>query len=368
MTAERDELIGRLRQAGATEEQIEAAVAEDRLALLPTELLLSRDCEYSVEEAVELSGLEQDFLVRHLVATGMVRPAPGEKVLSETNLEALKRTRRALDAGIPEETVLRLDKVFNRGVAQVADGTVDVIFAEFLRHSTNEAEFGLQIEELARAMRGDLAVYLAATMETHLRERLARAALTRAEVEAGRLPGARDVAVCFADLVDFTRISDRRGPEETTKIAVGFADLAAEVAEPPVRLVKMIGDEAMLVCGELDPLLDAAFALRERARETGLPALRIGLTVGPALERAGDWYGRTVNLASRITAEAPEGALVVPAEVCAQVDDRVEVEQLGDVSLKGLDEPIELCRLESSRRTEYPGRDSNPHGPKAKGF
>ncbi|HEX2102236.1 MAG TPA: adenylate/guanylate cyclase domain-containing protein, partial [Solirubrobacteraceae bacterium] len=166
----------------------------------------------------------------------------------------------------------------------------------------------------------DLAVYLAATMETHLRERIERAALTRAEVEAGSLPGARETAVCFADL-------------------------AADVAEPPVRLVKTIGDAAMLVCPEPEPLVDAAFALRERSRQAGLPVLRIGVALGPALERLGDWYGRTVNLASRLTAAAPVDSIVASPEVASRLDEAFTAEELGTVRLKGLAEPIRICRL-----------------------
>ncbi|HEX2085466.1 MAG TPA: adenylate cyclase regulatory domain-containing protein [Solirubrobacteraceae bacterium] len=343
--AGREALIERLREAGATDEQIRAAIEHDRLALLPAELLLSRDCRYTIDEAAERSGVDREFLERHLVATGMVRARAGEKVLSDTHLDALERIKRTLDAGLPEELLLRIDHVFNRGIALVADGMVDIIFAQVLRSSTSEAELGLRIERVARALREDLAVYLAATMETHLRERIEREALSRAELEAGALPGARETAVCFADLVDFTRLSDQGGSEQVTEIATAFADLAAEVAEPPVRLVKLIGDAAMLVSAEPVPLVDAAFDLRDRARGAGLPALRIGVALGPALERLGDWYGRTVNLASRLTAAAPPDSIVASPEVASRLGDAFDVREVGTVTLKGLAEPIEMCHL-----------------------
>ena len=349
MNQTRHAFIERLREAGATDAQIRAAIEHDRLALLPAELLLSRDCRYTIDEAADLSGLDRDVLERHLIATGMGRPRPGEKVLTETHLDGLKRVKRTLDAGFPEELLLRIDHVFNRGIALVADGMVDLIFAEVLRSSESEVDLGLRIERVARALRGDLAVYLAATMETHLRERIERAALSRAEVEAGSLPGAREAAVCFADLVEFTRLSDQAGSEQVTEIATAFADLAADVAEPPVRLVKLIGDEAMLVSAEPEPLVDAAFALRDRARRAGLPELRIGVAIGPALERLGDWYGRTVNLASRLTAAAPVDSVVASPEVASRLGDAYSADELGTVTLKGFAEPIEICRLHRNR-------------------
>ena len=88
-----------------------------------------------------------------------------------------------------------------------------------------------------------------------------------------------------------------------------LGELAAAVVEPPVRLVKMIGDAAMVVGPEPGPVVEAALALVEAAENEGedFPLLRAGVASGQALARAGDWYGRPVNLASRITAIARPG-------------------------------------------------------------
>lgn len=97
------------------------------------------------------------------------------------------------------------------------------------------------------------------------------------------------------------------------RMALGpLGEVASEVARPPVRLVKLIGDAAMLVSPEADVLVDAALKLIAAGADGDrLPPLRAGIAMGPALRRGGDWYGHTVNLASRVCEEAPSGGLAV---------------------------------------------------------
>ena len=93
--------------------------------------------------------------------------------------------------------------------------------------------------------------------------------------------------------------------------------------DAPVRLIKTIGDAAMLTSLEPEPLLDAALTLLDAAEAEAedFPQLRAGIAIGPALSRAGDWFGRPVNLASRITQIARPGSLLGRARgarVCAR--------------------------------------------------
>ena len=80
-----------------------------------------------------------------------------------------------------------------------------------------------------------------------LRDSVGRAMLGRAELEAGDVTGAQEVAVAFADLVGFTRLAGQVELRQLSGVAGHLAELAAEVALPPVRLVKTIGDAAMFV-------------------------------------------------------------------------------------------------------------------------
>ena len=135
-------------------------------------------------------------------------------------------------------------------------------------------------------------------------------------------------------------------PEELSQLAVRLEQLAAEVSSPPVKLVKTIGDAAMLTSPEPAPLLDAALQLLEATDAEGeaLPQLRVGMAAGHALSRAGDWFGRPVNLASRITSAARPGSLLVAGDVRRSLGEAYRWSYAGERRLRGIREPVPLYR------------------------
>src|SRR5205823_6744839 len=192
-------------------------------------------------------------------------------------------------------------------------------------------------------------------LNMHLREQVRSDVIGRAEIAAGRLPGAQEITACFADLVGFTKLGEELPPEELGGLTGRLGELARAVADPPVRLVKMIGDAAMLVSPDNDPLLDAALTLVQSAEDEGegFPSLRAGLARGGALLRAGDWYGSPVNQASRITAIAFPGSVLASKEVRDAAEARYRWSFAGAKRLKGIQGQIRLFR---ARRAE-PARE-----------
>jgi adenylate cyclase len=135
-------------------------------------------------------------------------------------------------------------------------------------------------------------------------------------------------------------------PDELSRLAVRLEELASEVVDPPVRLIKTIGDAAMLTSLEPQPLLDAALALLAAADAEGeqFPRLRAGVALGPALSRAGDWFGPPVNLASRITAIARPGSVLAEGGVRDAARDAYHWSYAGERRLGGIREPVRLYR------------------------
>jgi adenylate cyclase len=113
-----------------------------------------------------------------------------------------------------------------------------------------------------------------------------------------------------------------------------------------VRLVKTIGDAAMLASIEPQALPGAALALLEAADAEGeeFPQLRAGAALGPALPRAGDWFGRPVNLASRITAVARPGSLLVDRALHEATTDAYSFSFAGERRLRGIAGRVALYR------------------------
>jgi adenylate cyclase len=122
--------------------------------------------------------------------------------------------------------------------------------------------------------------------------------------------------------------------------------LAGDAAEPPVRLVKTIGDAAMLASPQPEPLLAATLRLIEAADAEGedFPQLRAGAAMGQALPRAGDWFGRPVNLASRITSVARPGSLLVERELRESVNEGYRWSFAGERRLRGIRGAVPLFR------------------------
>src|SRR3954471_18078137 len=182
----------------------------------------------------------------------------------------------------------------------------------------------------------------------HLRHVVATELISAREREAGKLPGAREVGVAFADLVGFTRIGEELPPDELGRVADRLEELTAERVAAPVRLVKTIGDAVMLVSPDLEPLVHTVLELVEAADAEGeeFPQLRAGVASGDALSRAGDWYGQPVNLASRITGRARPGSVLVTTEVRdATGEDGLNYSFAGDKRLKGVRDPLPLFRV-----------------------
>jgi adenylate cyclase len=150
--------------------------------------------------------------------------------------------------------------------------------------------------------------------------------------------------VCFADLVGFTRLGGEVEGQELGTLANRLAELAGEAAAAPTRLVKTIGDAAMLVSREVPPLVEAALELVAAAEREDLPALRAGIAHGPATVRAGDFYGNSVNLASRVTGVARPGSVLCTEDVRDAAAEQFDWSFAGKHRLKGVSHPIPLYR------------------------
>jgi adenylate cyclase len=162
--------------------------------------------------------------------------------------------------------------------------------------------------------------------------------------------GQRGVTVCFADLVGWTELGEEAEDERIGGVADRLASLTTDHLRPPVRVVKMLGDAAMLVSPEEGPLLEMALDLVDAAgTDPEFPELRAGLASGNALSRWGDWYGRPVNLASRVCSRARPGSVLVTESVMDACDeDGYRFSAAGEKSLKGIG-PVPLWRV---RRTQ----------------
>jgi adenylate cyclase len=186
-------------------------------------------------------------------------------------------------------------------------------------------------------------------LELHMRQVLRTDAVTLEQRLTGRAEDTRDAAIAFADIVGFTALGETVPVEELSGVAGRLSRAAGDVADPPVRVVKQIGDAVMLVSAEAGPLVDAALRLVALGEDGGeLPPLRAGIAFGPAVNRWGDWFGSPVNVASRLTARARPASVLVTEAVRDAAGDGYRWSAAGEKRLKGLPAPVKTYRARRS--------------------
>lgn len=148
-------------------------------------------------------------------------------------------------------------------------------------------------------------------------------------------------AFLFTDLVGFTALAAERGDEHAADVAQGFQRAArALLREHGAREVKSLGDGLMLRCP--DPAEAVRLGARLAGELEGLPPVRVGVHHGPAVERDGDWFGTTVNVASRLCTAAGGGEALV-SETALQAAGRFDGVTLGERRLhwlRNVTEPV----------------------------
>ncbi len=343
------ELLRRLSEDGVPLEELKPAAAEGRLALLPVERVIAGgQPSHTGTEVAEAVGLDPPALLRARRAMGLPAPDPSERALNDHDLETARNAKALLDAGLPEEEFLELTRVMGRSVSAVAAAMTRTFGETFIEPGDTEFDAAFRYAEVTRRLLPLAGPTLEHMLALHLCEQLRGAVLGQAELSEGRLPGAQEVSVGFADIVGFTKLGEQVAADELGAVAGRLERMASEAAVAPVRLVKTIGDAAMLVSPETEPLLDATLDLVEASEEAGdgLLRLRAGVAYGDALPRAGDWYGRPVNLASRITGFARPGSVVASKEVREHAaEDAYAWSFAGKRRFKGLSGEVSVFRV-----------------------
>jgi adenylate cyclase len=341
-------LLQDLADGGVPLEELKQAVAETRLVLLPAERVFEPGGErYTRREIAEKAGFELDFLEKLMRALGLPRIDPDEKVNTSAELEAAVRAKQFLDAGLPEDGLLELSRIIGVGMSQLATANRDLIGEVFMEPGVNERLLALRYAIAAQTMRPPLIETLRYAHDVHLREAIRQSVVTDQELAEGRLAGSDEVTIAFADVVGFTMLGERLEIDQIGELTDRLFALATEVASPPVRLVKMIGDAAMFASLEPVPALEAVTVLVDEVAGEEMPSLRAGVATGPALSRAGDWYGRPVNLASRITGFARPDSVVGNEELKNAVgtDAGFSFSFAGSRRFKGIDGEVPVHRI-----------------------
>jgi adenylate cyclase len=349
--AERAELIEWLLGQGITADEIRRNVSP---MLLASRRLVGDDGTYvSAREISASSGVDLDQLQRLQRAVGLPWVEdPDAPVQMSADASIAVHARRFIEAGIDAEQALQTARVLADGLAHAAEFMRFTVMSAVGEPGITELQIAQRSQELVGRLAPLLGSFVDDMLMLQLRHQLDVDAITAGERAAGApLPGARQIVVAFADLVGFTRLGEMVPPEELVQLAERLTEIAREIAVPPVRFIKTIGDAVMFVCPEPEPLVDAVLRLVEAAQaDDSLPRLRAGIAAGEAVSRVGDWFGSPVNLASRITGVARPGTVLVAEPLRSALEDSSAFRWsfAGARHLKGIKAEVSLFRVRSS--------------------
>lgn len=345
--AERAELIAWLLDQGFTIDDIGDTGPP---MLLPTRHLVGDDGTYvSAREISERHGIDLELLQRMQRAIGLVRvDDPDAAVHMRADGEVAAHAQRLVAIGLHPDDMVLASRVLAEGLAHAAEVMRYTVLSAIMAPGATELQLAQQMKTLVGQIVPLLGPMIEDMLFMHLRHLIETEIVNANERAAGKpLPGARQVTVAFADLVGFTRLGEAVPPEELGQLANRLSELARDLAAPPVRFVKSIGDAVMFVCTDPVLLLDVVLKLVEATDvDNEFPRLRAGVATGMAVSRAGDWFGSPVNVASRVTGVARPGTVLAADAVCEAIGDDAGFRwsYAGARHLKGIKGEVKLYR------------------------
>jgi len=302
-------------------------------------------------ELSERTGVPLDLLLVIREAHGFAEPRPEDHV-REDELAVVPAIENQLASGIRPEVIERLLRAYGDGLRKIVEIETDWYRTEvqmpLLEAGMTEAEM--------LAAQADIGSRMAPLMEQallsiyHGQQEHAWSTSAVEDVEAALeraglfRPVRRPPAVCFLDITGYTRLTEERGDEAAADLATKLATLVrGSSREHDGQPVKWLGDGVMFYFPNPGDGVSAALDMVEGLPAAGLPPAHVGIHAGPVVFQEGDYFGRTVNIASRIAEYARPGEVLVSQEVVDATDlDGLSVTAIGPIELKGVSQPLNL--------------------------
>jgi adenylate cyclase len=339
-------VVARLRERGHSLQDIRQATEDGRLAFgYIEELFPSDEVHYTLAQAARETGLEPALIERIITALGW--SSVQAQSISDDELHLLRYVAAVLAAGLPLVAMLQLVRVYGQAMAQVADAEVRLfhlyVHEPLMRSGSDGVEMAEEMLALTRELLPLSSPVMDQVHQRYLQHFIEQDVVGHMEsdldgeaVDLGRMR----VAIAFADLAGYTRLTEEEGELQAVDAVERFVE-AVEITLPDeARVIKTIGDEVMIVGADPAALTDWAVGFQRLQSERPLP--RIAVHYGDALYRDGDYYGRDVNIASRVAARSAGGEVLVTRPVVEAAGSHLEFELIAEVRLKGFTQSTEI--------------------------
>ncbi|WP_030760046.1 adenylate/guanylate cyclase domain-containing protein [Streptomyces griseus] len=316
---------------------------DDPLAIRLEQLILGADRRYTPFQAARTAGVSMELASRFWRAMGFADIGQA-KALTEADVLALRRLAGLVEAGLLSEPMaVQVARSTGQTTARLAEWQID----SFLEGLTEPPEPGMTRTEVTYPLVELLLPELEEFLIYVWRRQLAAATGRVVQAADDEEMVDRRLAVGFADLVGFTRLTRRLEEEELGELVEAFETTCADlVAAHGGRLIKTLGDEVLYAADDAGIAAEIALRLIETlSQDETMPALRVGIAFGTVTTRMGDVFGTTVNLASRLTSIAPKDAVLVDSAFAE------ELTRTGEVPVSEAEAAEEAARAEKEGRT-----------------
>lgn len=298
-------------------------------------------------------GLDPDAVPSMMEALGLPDIELDDRI-REDDADLLEVAAAALGAGLPPETFLQSLRIFAEHLDRIAEHQRTLfrrdIQDRMLASGIPRAEM-LAASAAVREVLIELSFRASHLIHRRMLERHAFENTTeQIEIlldEAGvrRRPDHDPPAMVFVDLSGYTRMTEEEGDERAAERGAQLAQIVRGAAgRHNGRLIKLLGDGAMVHFTRAEDAVAAAHEIVDLVDESPLPAAHVGIAAGPMIRRDGDYFGATVNLASRICDAATAGAVLATRRVADLTPGRGWID-VGEVTLAGVPEPVALVEL-----------------------
>jgi adenylate cyclase len=351
-------LVTACERAGLPLEGIASAIRQGKLSLAfldQAQFRWSGRSERTYADLAAELGIPLEFVLAAQEALGTARPDPSD-TCRDDDADILAVFPPVSAVGVPDHVLLATLRVWAEGLLRMARAETQVYHEYYEMPLLRSGLPQRQMLEIATQMsesiaelleRGVLATYRRQQEHTwiediieHIEASLEEAGLRRRLV--------RPPAMSFLDLAGFTRLTEERGDEAAAAMAgrlLSFVQGSSQAHGG--RPVKWLGDGVMCYFQDPHGAVVSALDVVEGTDEAGLPPAHVGIDAGPIVQQEGDYFGRTVNMASRISSFAQGGEVLVSQEaVDAAGGVGVRYEPVGPVMLEGVDHAVALLRAE----------------------
>jgi adenylate cyclase len=303
-------------------------------------------------------GIPFDVLQQMYAAVGFAPPEPEQHPRTdEPDLVAAGGV--ILRTGVDPQILLRMLRVYGENFRRIARSETglwhDLVDVPAQRAGATQRELldqGVEFGDAIMSVVDGSTMAIYRRMQEHAWMSDLVEHLELALVEAGLyVKPQRPATMAFMDLSGYTALTEERGDETAADLATSLAQLVQRTAtHHNGEAMKFLGDGVMFRFREPAAGVRGALEVIGATEPLGLPPAHVGMHIGAVIERDGDVFGRTVNLASRLSGKAGPGEVLVSREVVDACGGAIGFTPLGAVELKGVAEPVPLFRAEPPER------------------